>query len=289
MSFKDALKSRAAESGHVTIQMEQKPAAEKAETKTAFTGALQARKVDTAKKEDPTQISTTFETGAVPVWSFSTLKDYEACPYRVYLAKIEKKPQKDSDAASRGTAMHDMAENWVRVGGELPAELSKFTAKFEWLREQFIDGKVQMEENWGIRKDWSPCEWNDPELWGRGKLDVFVRESETSALIIDHKSGRKYGNELKHSDQGISYALHAFHRYPELEHFSINFWYLDKGEEMPRSFTRRQLGVLLPRYHKRAMELTTAQNFLPKPNASNCNWCAYGNGKFGTGDCPYAS
>lgn len=603
MSFADVLKKRAEETGQKVIEAE-KPVIEKAENKSAFAAALQQRKAT----QDPNQINTEFDTGSIPVWSFSTLKDYEQCPYRVYLAKIEKKPQKQSDAASRGEAIHQMAEDFVRAGtGEVPKELSKFDIAFRDLQQLFADGKVIMEENWGIRKDWSPCDWKDPDIWGRAKLDVFVQESETAAKIIDHKglpldtpiptpdgwatmaslqvgdyvfdkdgrptqvtvksrvknigvfkltfddtteircdeehlwymfdgttkpvtelivgdclpiakplelpeqdlpldpyvlgywlgngkhtsgeisaalddeealrkifttrgfelsgqaylkngskgwaatikgirghlsrigvrgnkhipapylrgsyeqrksllqglmdsdgsanafrrsavfcntnpvlmrqayelacslglrakvhtlqamgfgktvtafqmtfrpvgfnpfllprkadkmrweewgpglsnrrrivrieridsvptqciavaadshtylcgdqfcvthnTGKKFGNELKHGDQGLSYALHAFHRYPELETFKVEFWYLDHAETLERLFTRRQLGILLPRYHRRAQDMTTAKVFPAKPNCNNCRWCAYGNGKFGTGDCEFA-
>ena len=284
MSFANVLKSRAEATGQKEIIAE-KVVAEKAEDKGAFAAALQKRKV----VQDPNKIETEFETGSVPVWSFSTLKDYEQCPYRVYLAKIEKKPQKQSDAASRGETIHQMAEDFVRTeGGEVPKELAKFDIAFRELQQLHADGKVIMEENWGIRKDWSPCEWKDPDIWGRAKLDVFVRESETAAKIIDHKTGKKFGNELKHGDQGMSYALYAFHRYPEIDTFKVEFWYLDQAETLERLFTRRHLGILLPRYHKRARDMTSAKTFPAKPNCNNCRWCAYGHGKFGTGDCEFA-
>lgn len=285
MNFAAALQARAQATGQKTIEAE-KVVVEKAEDKSAFAAALQKRIV----KKDPNNIPVEFETGSVPVWSFSTLKDYEQCPFRVYLAKIEKKKQQQSDAASRGEAMHQSAEDYVRsdIGTEVPKELIKFETGFHELQEQYQEGKVIMEESWGIKKDWSPCGWKEDGLWGRAKLDVFVQESETSARIIDHKSGRKFGNELKHADQGLSYALHAFHRYPMIEVFKTEFWYLDQGEKMERRFTRRQLGILLPRYHQRAIDMTTAKVFPPKPSCHNCKWCAYGNGKFGTGDCPHA-
>ena len=284
MNFADVLKSRAEATGQKEIIAE-KVVAEKADDKSAFADALQRRRGE----QDPNQIATVFDTGSIPVWSFSSLKDYEQCPYRVYLAKIEKKPQKQSDAASRGEAMHQMAEDFVRAdGGEVPSALAKFDMAFRELQQLHADGKVIMEENWGIRKDWSPCEWKDPDIWGRAKLDVFVRESESAAKIIDHKSEKKFGNELKHGDQGLSYALHAFHRYPEIDTFKVEFWYLDQAETLERLFTRRQLGVLLPRYHKRARDMTTAKTFPAKPNCNNCRWCAYGHGKFGTGDCEFA-
>lgn len=286
MNFAETLKKKAEETGQKIIEVAEKPAAQKCENKSMFAAALKKHKAD----QDPANLKFEFETGSIPVWAFTSLKNYEECPYRVKMDKIDKKPQKQSDAASRGSAMHETAEQYVRgeLPGEVPKELIKFEHPFIELRALYAEGKVTVEEDWGIRKDWSPCGWKDAGLWGRAKLDVFVRETETCAKIIDHKSGKKFGNELKHGDQGLSYALHAYHRFPEIETFKVEFWYLDHAQMLERMFTRRQLGILLPRYHKRAVDFTTATAFPAKPNMHNCRYCPYGKGKFGTGECPFA-
>ena len=76
MNFADALKKRAEEKGHVAIEAT-KPVVEKAEDKGAFAAALAKRN----EAKDPNAIDVEFGTGTIPVWSFSTLKDYEACPF----------------------------------------------------------------------------------------------------------------------------------------------------------------------------------------------------------------
>ena len=138
-----------------------------------------------------------------------------------------------------------------------------------------------------MRKDWSPCTWQDEQLWSRAKLDVFVHESETSCRIIDHKTGMKFGNEIKHGDQGMSYALNAMNRFPKMESFTMEFWYLDHNTKMVKRFTRRMLTKFLPRYHRRAIALTTAkaEDFRAKPSRDNCLFCPFGTGKFGNGHC----
>lgn len=319
MSLAETLRARAEASGHTIKQLNPEASAsapQKVEDKSAFAALLGARAKESGQKvinpasqtlvtkdkasfaaalkkrteeRDPNKIDTDFETGDVPVWSFSTLKQYENCPYSLYLAKIERKPQQTSAAAARGSMLHEKAEHFVRGEDEkLAPELSKhFNRDFMELRELYDQNLVTVEEDWGIRKDWSPCTWQDDELWGRAKLDVFVKE-DSSCRIIDHKSGKKWGNELKHSDQGISYALHTFHRFPEIELFRVEFWYLDHGDKLLRNFTRSQLKILLPRYHKRAMGMTTARDWPAKPSCQNCKFCPYSNGRFGTGDCEYA-
>lgn len=239
-----------------------------------------------------------FPTAAVEKWSFSTLKKFENCQWAVKLGKVDKIYVESGEAAQRGTIIHDGCEAWVRGDiEELPSDnrtkMDVFTADFQQLREDFREGKVTMEENWGIRQDWSPCDWEDEELWGRAKLDAFVMENENSCRIIDYKTGQKFGNEMKHSDQGLSYALHAMYRFPELDVFKVEFWYLDQGERMVRTFNRRQLEMLILRYHNRAVKLTTTKDFIPSANPHTCRFCEYGcntnrEGKqYGNGACGF--
>lgn len=280
------------------------------------------------------------ELGDVPRWSFSTLKEFETCQYAVKLKKVDKIPSESGPAAERGSLIHDGCEQWVRFEREdFPADAKTkfeyFTDRFEGLREAYREGRVLMEENWGIRKDWSPCEWDDDELWGRAKLDVFVLQTSVlskdasgyvafnesgelilkdgrkkprlwddmsieersnysvTCLIIDYKTGRKFGNEMKHSDQGLSYALHAMYRFPDINAFEIEFWYIDQADKLSRLFNRRQLLLLLNMYNTRALKLTSCTNFMPSPNAHTCVYCSYGSNrnkagaKYGNGACQY--
>lgn len=330
MNFADTLKAKAEESGQKTIQGESvKP--EKAQSKEGLAAALGARakaskqaapitaapkspKADRAKDlkgladtlKDAKQtredvrgaMVVEFPTAAVKAWSFSSLKKFENCQWAVKLAKVDKIRTESGEAAQRGNVVHDGCEDWVRSRtDELPADgrtkFDAFSTDFANLRDSFREGKVSLEENWGIRKDWSPCDWDDDELWGRAKLDAFLLENETSCRIIDYKTGQKFGNEMKHADQGLSYALHTMHRYPELDTFKVEFWYLDDGSKMIRTFNRRQLSMLLLRYHNRAKKMTTTTDFIPCANAHTCRFCEYGSntnreGKaYGNGACGF--
>ncbi len=302
MNFAETLKKNAEKTGKKTIQGKEVVVA-KAE-KVSSNDFAKALKKNKTKVGTPATVSTGKTIlGPVSKWSFSGLKDFERCPRAVKLNKVDREPQKQGEAAERGSIIHDMCEQYVR--GEIPSligdtktKFESFTSDFSKLKNIFdtqVEGKypsLEMEENWGIRLDWSGCSWSDDELWGRGKLDAFVLESATSCRIIDYKTGRKFGNEMKHADQGLSYALYAYHRFnKEIEHFTVEFWYLDQGEKSIRSYSARQLEILQPRYHKRAIAMTTETVFKPKSNADTCRFCAYGANKskkgvqYGTGVC----
>lgn len=343
MNLKEQLAAAAAKNKQVVIKADDKPKKEapKAKSTSDMASMLKAAKAkapDVKAQAAAEKAESEKPLGKVRTWSFSTLKSFEDCEWRVKLHKIDKKPQLSSDAADRGTAIHDGCEKWIRglVEG-LPADnKTKFEYFSQWfteLRGLYLRGKVMMEDDWGIRRDWSPCDWSDKELWARAKLDVFVLEvtklkpDETadvqlingkltlvdgdtktdwndlpvarhadfslSCRIIDFKSGRKFGNQLKHADQGLCYALNVYHRYPDIANMTVEFWYLDQADEMIRNFSRRVLAVLKDRYDVRANKLTTCSEFMPKANAQSCMFCPYGSNTnkagspYGTGICTY--
>lgn len=247
---------------------------------------LFAKRQAEQQPKDPSKLQAPAELGLIPTWSFSTLKKFEACPYSVYLSKVEKIPESSGAAAERGSQIHDEAEQYVRDGGDLPAALYRFKDDFERLHERFIEQPylMTMEENWGFTNQWAPTGWADPDTWCRQKLDVFFKTSNNAATIIDHKTGRKFGNELKHGEQGLHYGIGAFMKYPELDVINVEFWYIDKGEKMQKSLPRERALLHLPKIHQRAVIMTTATHFPPKPTAQNCKWCSYRL----SGDCEYA-
>lgn len=217
--------------------------------------------------------------GPIRAWSYSALKVFEECPYRSYIAKVKYIPEPAGPAAERGSVIHQEAEDFVAAKLEsLPMSLIKFQSQFEKLRELFAEAKVELEGEWGFDLDWNPVAWVGPTTWARIKLDALVHEDETSARVIDYKTGKKFGNEIPHSQQGLLYAIGAFQRYPHLQYAQTEFWYLDKGETTIKSYTRNQAMQFLPSWHKRGIIMTTATDFEPKPSKYNCRWCSYKNG-----------
>jgi hypothetical protein len=234
--------------------------------------------------------------GPVPVWSFSTLKDFESCKYRVYLSKVAKMPHPVPAANSplvRGNRIHDAAEKYVtgetddiHGDGNLIKELENFAGSLERLKEQYLEGIIEVEQNWGFTSDWASCTWKDKALWCRMKLDVLLFDGEDSAYVIDYKSGKKFGNEIKHTDQGLSYAIGTIMRYPQIQTVQVEFWYTDlkKDNTLKKLFNRNQLMMLVPHLEERAHKMTSCTNFEPSPSVHTCKWCPHRE----TDSCAYA-
>lgn len=230
--------------------------------------------------------------GPVPVAAFSTLKNFEECRFRVYLSKVKKIKGKQGEAAERGQTMHDIAENYIRGEGEElppPRMIEKLAHQYYTLRKKFEarPEHFQLEQNWGFTKYWETTGFFDDDVWLRQKLDVFHMESETSAAIYDHKSGKKWGNELKHGDQGLQYAIGTFMKFPQLQLVSTHFYYTDQGQTLDKKFTKTMVQPLVARLERRIFAMTTATEEelqVPNPSKHNCKFCDHA----ANGECPYA-
>lgn len=227
-------------------------------------------------------------------------------------------PGKVEHANDRGTRIHTACELYINgTTNELAFEAEKnFGFQIDLLREMYKDGLVSLEGEWAMNESWEPCSWGgdwveaDDTLWHTGtarklpergregdivkvgkkiyvwvpawlrlKLDAMVMHDEYTATVIDFKTGRKFGNEVKHAEQLQLYQLVTFLRYPKLETVFAELWYLDQkeGENLTsQKFTRSQGLRFKPRFHQRGMALTTCDEWPANPSRFTCQWCQYG-------------
>ncbi len=217
------------------------------------------------------------QSGLVKTWSVSALDLFKKCPHAIFLKSVSKVKQERNSAADRGIKLHTAAEDYVQgKTNKLTAEFKGFRQNVEDLRNKYKEGKVEIEGDWAFTTTWEPTGWYDKDVWGRIKLDVYEKQSATSAKIIDYKSGKKFGNELKHSFQLMVYAIGAFIRHPELDYVDASCWYMDqKDESLDKSFTRQKAMLFMPRFEQQALKLTTCTDFPPRPSQNNCLYCPY--------------
>ena len=231
------------------------------------------------------------ELGPVKQWSFSRLSNFEKCPHMVYLSSVEKlkgPPRGDDHPAERGTRIHTVCEEYVNgKSTDTVKEMTHFMEELDHLRENYNDGKVELEGDWGYDLDWQQTGWFDKDVWARIKLDAFYQIDETTARVIDYKTGKKFGNEVKHTQQCQLYMVGSFMRYPQLDKIETELWYLDQDTYMKKTYTRNKLALYLKKFTERALRMTTCTDFKAKPTRSACRWCDFGI-ENGTGECQYA-
>jgi hypothetical protein len=184
---------------------------------------------------------------------------------------------KTEHANDRGSRVHEAAELYIRGGVELVPELARRTVAFGELRELYKSGAVSLEGEWAFDKQWASVSWLSEDAWCRMKLDAMVRVDPTKARVIDFKTGKYYGNEIKHAEQGQLYQLATFIREPDLESIDVEFWYLDhdKEHDQKTTYTRQQGTRYFDKFDKRGTDLTECVDFPPNPNVYSCKWCPY--------------
>lgn len=227
-------------------------------------------------------IPTTFEKPPLKSWSFSSLMDFEKCKFYTYLKRVQKIPEperplppgKTEHANDRGSRIHDSAEQFVRGKMKFNPELRAFETEFNAMQALFKQGQVSLEGEWGMSSGWEPAEWKD--AWLRLKLDALVFKSAHEAVAIDYKTGRKFGNEVKHSEQLQLYQLVTFLRYPQLETIHTELWYLDQDDITSMTFQRHQGLRFRAKWDMRASKMVGATEFPANPNIFTCKFCMYG-------------
>jgi hypothetical protein len=224
-------------------------------------------------------------------WSASKAKTFEGCKFRAQLQYGQKIPEperplppgKTEHANDRGTRIHTEAEFYVQGKGPIGAEMEKFRPEFESLRKLYDRGMVSLEGEWAMDKKWDVAPWRAKTAWLRLKLDAIVFLSPKEAVVIDYKSGKKFGNEVSHAQQTQLYQLVSFLRYPELEYVHTELWYLDQNDITINTFDRRQGLRFKHGFTQKGLAITEATDFPASPNVFNCRWCPYGT--WGTGHC----
>jgi len=224
-------------------------------------------------------------------WSFSRLAVFEQCKFRAQLQYGQKIPEperplppgKTEHANDRGSRIHDCAEKYVRGLGPFIPEMAAFRTEFDALKRLFDAGKVSLEGDWATNMEWDATGWTAKDTWQRLKLDAMVLLSPQEAVVIDYKSGRRYGNEVKHAEQTQLYAVNTFLRYPDLEEITTELWYLDQDELIQSTCQRDRTLRFRSAWNRRGLAMTTATEFPANPNMYTCTYCPYGS--WGTGHC----
>lgn len=166
-------------------------------------------------------------------WSYSKLKNFEACGKRHYEVDISKNYKEDaSEHLAWGNSVHKALANRISMGKSLPKGMEKFE---KWV-EMIVTppGNVLIEQKFAITADFSPCEYFAKEVWYRGIADV-LKLNDTVALAVDWKTG-------KILDDTVQLALMAacvFIHHPEVQDVRTEFIWLKYDNATSREDFKR--------------------------------------------------
>lgn len=220
----------------------------------------------------------------ISTWSFSALGIFEQCKYRSKLSRLDKVPDlQPKTAADRGTAIHQEAEDYVLGKSGFTQNLRFFKDDLTALAAHAVAGRVVCEQEWGYSLDWEVAPWKS--AWLRLKCDAVCFLEPDHCVVVDYKTGKRFGNEVKHAEQLQLYAVCALLRYPEVQRVTCELWYFDQNELASFTMKRSQMKKYMQLFDKRGVAMTTETEFKPNPNIYSCKWCSYAPHK--QGDCAY--
>jgi len=232
------------------------------------------------------------EQAMIDRWSFSRLSVYEQCAKRAQLAYDEGLPEArrpdGNKAADRGTRVHQSSEDYVtRKTDVMIPEMKNFEQEFLHARAVPRDNLVA-EHTWYFDREWNPTS-STTDRWLTIIIDLLIFIDDYEGVPIDYKTGKRYGNEIKHGQQVQLYQLGTFVRYPQLEMLTTEIWYLDQDEIAQQTYTRDQGMRFFKGFDARGQKLTSDVIYKASPSTYSCRFCPYRTGLnkwvCGTGDC----
>jgi len=185
-------------------------------------------------------------------WSYSRLKNFEACALRHKAVDIDKEYREDeSEQLAWGDTVHKGAAKRLKDKSPLPAGLALLEP---WCRriEGNGAGVLLVEQKLAIASDYGPCDWfakgNRP-AWFRGVADAIKLVGDV-ALAIDWKTGKI----LEDSVQLALMAQCIFSHHPQIQKIRTEFIWLKEDATSRADFSRDDMvGLwreLLPRVQR---------------------------------------
>ncbi len=235
--------------------------------------------------------------------SYSRASVFAQCKFRAKLAFIDKIPEPDRGpppkgkkewANDRGSRIHDEAEQYVKSESEyFPVECKDFKHELNKLREMYKAGNatnahpsVITEQTWCFDEEWGAVSGKIyEEIKLRIICDVTIFLSDTEGVIIDYKTGQKYGNEVSHSQQLQLYQVAAFIKYPQLEIIHAEIYYFDQNELVTTPYRRSQGIRFFKHWDDKFKAMLNCTAFPPNANIYSCKWCPYRQDR--SGDCGF--
>jgi len=168
--------------------------------------------------------------------------------------------------------VHKAFELYLTEGTPLPEDLQRHESLMKTIAS--MSGVLSCELKLGMRKDFTPCAFDAPEVWIRGIPDVLViNEAKHMARCIDFKTG-KSARFADTAQLELMAALVMVH-YPAVALVKGLLAFVVAGNVVKTEHTREQLPDILSRwagYVDRIGNATDVNTWNPTPSGL-CKFC----------------
>ena len=218
-------------------------------------------------------------------WSYSSLNQFETCPFRYRETRITKtisEPQ--SEAMLWGNKLHKELEMYVKDNVPLSKACQPFEPIVKALKDKATNsgGVIDAEQKMCLNTDLQETKYFGSDAWVRGIVDVTI-ESNSKVFIGDYKTGKRKPD----SEQLMLSAGMVMQARPWVTEVTNSFLWLKTNQVDKEVFDRDDLariwGTFVPRATR--MEAAIEEDKMPKRESGLCkNWCPVHhcefNGKF---------
>jgi hypothetical protein len=203
-------------------------------------------------------------------FSYSKLKNFETCPKRSWhLDHAKDVKEEEGEALLYGNTVHKVLAEAVSGKAPLPKHFSNLQPWVDKITR--TDGKILVEQQLAITKDFGPTDWFGKDAWYRGIADV-IKVVGPVAVVLDYKTG-------KIIEDGVQLALMAqcvFSHHPDIQKIRTEFVWLKEDATTRADFTRDDMvkvwAGVLPRVQLLENAIASG-NFPPKPGYLCRKWC----------------
>lgn len=205
-------------------------------------------------------------------WSYSSLEVFKQCPkkyYRLRVAKDIKEPE--SEQMRYGTELHKAAEEFIRDDIPIPERFSFIRSALETLRAR--KGQHLCEYRLGLKRDLSPCEFFDKDVWWRGIADLITLQDD-KAYIVDYKTGKS--SKYADTKQLELLSLAVFKHFPQVKKTKTGLLFVVANDLVKADFDVEREGVYWLRWLEDTARLEKAYEvdvWNARPNFSCKGWC----------------
>jgi hypothetical protein len=203
-------------------------------------------------------------------WSYSALKEYTNCPKQYQEIKVLKRVSKKTTTQMLyGTEVHKALEDYVRDGTPLLKNYQRFKPVLDVLVD--IRGTKYPEHQMALDRDKQPCEFDAPNRWVRGIVDLLIVDGDT-AHIIDYKTG---SNKYPDAKQLKLMALMTYAHFPEVRFIRAGLLFVMHNSFMPEQYERGQIDTLWNYFTPDLERLTISyenDTWMENPTPL-CGWC----------------
>jgi len=208
-------------------------------------------------------------------WSYSSLQQYETCPRRFKITRIQKLIKEPmTQATIWGNEAHKALELALKGTNALPAKFSSYKPMLDRLKA--TPGIKEAERNFALTAAFTPTDYWSPDAWVRGKADVTITRSKTG-FLFDYKTGKP----KEDSDQLNLFAAVLLAEKPFLDRAYTGYLWLAHDKVDIGIVEREAVPIIWQGFTSRVARMVRSaerDDFPPKPSGLCKEWCPVGKG-----------